>query len=111
MHLLYFQVSEEDLGPDLSVLPSKMMEALGFGDTEDAVGGWNVPPPDDAGVGAPPPYMARGMLSRGAHKSLKQSQVSLLQKEMDHPGGVKVTLRRVDCHHAIALVEAFGSVW
>ena len=30
---------------------------------------------------------------------------------MSHEGGVKVLLRRVDCHHAIALVDCFNKVW
>ena len=78
----YVQVCPNDPGP-LSLLPDKMQEALGG--ASGAVGGWDLPPEDEQA--APPPYMARGVLNRGAHKSLKQSQVQLLQKEIDHPGG------------------------
>jgi len=74
----------------------------------EAVCGWDMPPAD---AGAPPPYMARTVLNRGAHKSLKQSQVELLRKEMDHPGGVKVTLRRTDCFQTLAFIEAYNGVW
>ena len=39
------------------------------------------------------------------------SQVEVLEKEMSHTGGVKVMLRRTDCHHTIALVDYNHKVW
>ena len=96
----------------LNVLPSKMMEALGISDSSGAnpeVCGWNAPPLDDHD--APPPYMPRNMPNRGQQKSLKQTQVEGLEKEMNHAGGVKVTLRKVDCHLTIAWVDCAGSTW
>lgn len=75
---------------------------------DDAIGGWNHPPDED---GAPPPYLPRTMLDTTNLKSLKESQVELLQKEMNHPGGVRVMLRRVDCHHTLALLDCFNAVW
>ena len=71
---------------DLTVVPPKMMEALGLTDPSDenrdaargasarvsqndAVVGWNAPPPTT--IDAPPPYVPKRMLSIGAQKSLK----------------------------------------
>ncbi len=102
-------VSNEPAPTNLLVLSPKMLEAIGTDDNDaPQVGGWNAPPGEE---GAPPPYMARGLLSRGAQTSLKKSQVELLRKEVAHAGGVKVILRRIDCHHTLALVECFNGVW
>ena len=43
--------------------------------------------------------------------ALFRHQVEVLEKEMSHTGGVKVMLRRTDCHHTIALVDYKGKVW
>ena len=95
----------------LGVLPPKMMEALGISGhpEDDAVFGWNIPPPDNQD--APPPYMPRNVLNRGSQLTLKQNQVELLQKEMGHAGGMKVILRKVDCHHMVAWAEGYGGTW
>lgn len=92
-------------------LPAKMMEALGLSDGQDndVVCGWNVPPLDDQG--APPPYMPRSASNRGPQVSLKERQVEALKKEMEHAGGVKVVLRKLDCYHNVAWVECYGGVW
>ena len=84
---------------------SKMQEA----DGADTVVGWNSPP--EADEGAPPPYMARGVLQRGAHVSLKHSQVTQLKGEMASEGGVTLTLSKLDCHHTMAFVDCFHAVW
>ena len=69
---------------------------------------WNAPP--EADDRAPPPYMARGMLLRGADVSLKHSQVSQLKGEMASAGGVTLSLSKLDCHHTIAFVDCACSV-
>lgn len=43
--------------------------------------------------------------------TLREQQVLQLRQEMNHPGGVRLTLRRKDCLGSIALVDAFGLVW
>ena len=83
----------------------KMQEATGT----DTVGGWNNPP--EADEGAPPPYMARGVLQRGAHVSLKHSQVSQLKGEMASESGVTITLSKLDCHQTMAFVDCFHAIW
>lgn len=49
---------------------------------------------------APQPYV-----------TLRERQVLQLQKEMKHPSGVRLQLRRKDCISSIALVDSFSSVW
>ena len=90
-----------------SIVPPKMLEALGISD-DDMVGGWHAPPPD---TDAPPPYSPKNQLQKGANKSLKLSQVEVLRREMAHTGGVRVLLRKIDCHHNIAMVDIAGKVW
>ena len=87
------------------ILPDKQREA----DSGNQVHGWNVPPPttDDA----PPPYIGRNVLERGANRSLKQSQVEKLKKEIGTTSGVKVTLRKIDCFHAVSLVQIDKRIW
>lgn len=34
-----------------------------------------------------------------------------LRREMMHPGGVRIQLRRKDCTASIAFVDAFGAAW
>lgn len=43
--------------------------------------------------------------------SLREQQVVQLRREIAHPGGVRLQLRRKDCIGSIALVDAFNSVW
>lgn len=43
--------------------------------------------------------------------SLREQQVVQLRREIVHPGGVRLQLRRKDCVGSIALVDAFSSVW
>lgn len=43
--------------------------------------------------------------------TLREQQVLELRKEMMHPGGVRIQLRRKDCIGSIAFVDAFGAVW
>lgn len=42
---------------------------------------------------------------------LREQQVLQLRREMMHPGGVRLQLRRKDCIGSIAFVDAFGGVW
>ncbi|XP_049959888.1 uncharacterized protein LOC126480693 [Schistocerca serialis cubense] len=43
--------------------------------------------------------------------TLREQQVFQLRREMAHPGGVRLQLRRKDCVGSVALVDIFGSVW
>lgn len=43
--------------------------------------------------------------------TLREQQVLQLRQEMNHPGGVRLTLRKKDCLGSIALVDALGFVW
>ncbi|XP_065165161.1 uncharacterized protein, partial [Atheta coriaria] len=43
--------------------------------------------------------------------TLREHQVMQLQKEIEHPGGVRLRLRKKDCTNCIAFVDAFNSVW
>lgn len=43
--------------------------------------------------------------------TLREQQVLQLRREMLHPGGVRLQLRRKDCLASIALVDAFAAVW
>uniref|UniRef100_A0A182M107 PDZ domain-containing protein n=1 Tax=Anopheles culicifacies TaxID=139723 RepID=A0A182M107_9DIPT len=43
--------------------------------------------------------------------TLREQQVFQLRREMMHPGGVRLQLRRKDCINSIGLVDAFGAVW
>lgn len=42
---------------------------------------------------------------------MREQQVLQLQKEIKHPGGIRIQIRRKDCISSIALVDAFSSVW
>ncbi|EEB18433.1 conserved hypothetical protein [Pediculus humanus corporis] len=46
-----------------------------------------------------------------ARLTLREQQVLQLKKEMLHPGGVRLQLRRKDCTGSIALVDALNGVW
>ncbi|XP_005181108.2 serine-rich adhesin for platelets [Musca domestica] len=43
--------------------------------------------------------------------TLREQQVMQLRREIMHPGGVRLQLRRKDCVGSIAWVDAFGAVW
>lgn len=43
--------------------------------------------------------------------TLREHQVMQLRREIMHPGGVRLQLRRKDCLGSIAWVDAFGAVW
>lgn len=43
--------------------------------------------------------------------TLREQQVLQLRREIMHPGGVRLQLRRKDCIGSIAWVDAFGAVW
>ena len=61
---------------------------------------------------APQPFRPN---DKGPHSAgrltLREQQVIDLRKEMMHPGGVRIQLRRKDCIGSIALVDSFGAVW
>lgn len=43
--------------------------------------------------------------------TLREQQVLRLRREIAHPGGVRLQLRRKDCLGSIALVDAVNAVW
>ncbi|KAK4871756.1 hypothetical protein RN001_015880 [Aquatica leii] len=45
------------------------------------------------------------------YRTLREQQVLELQKEIKHPAGVRLQIRRRDCISSIALGDAFGGVW
>ncbi|CAH0561998.1 unnamed protein product [Brassicogethes aeneus] len=45
------------------------------------------------------------------YKTLREQQVLQLQKEIKHPAGVRLQLRRKDCISSIGFVDAFDAVW
>ncbi|KAH8312353.1 hypothetical protein KR044_010388 [Drosophila immigrans] len=62
-----------------------------------------------------PPQVAsaQGTSSNSGNKrlTLREQQVMQLRREIMHPGGVRLNLRRKDCVGSIAWVDAFGGVW
>ena len=44
-------------------------------------------------------------------RECRSLQVMRLRQEIAHPSGVRLTLRRRDCHSSLALVEMFGRLW
>ncbi|GLH03879.1 Uncharacterized protein GBIM_09711 [Gryllus bimaculatus] len=65
---------------------------------------------------APHPYRHLGAMFSAdsvnvGRLTLREQQVMQLRREMLHPGGVRLQLRRKDCTNSIALVDAFGAVW
>ena len=71
---------------------------------------WLIAPPPTT-ADAPPPYMPRGVLEKGANKSLKEAQVEELQKQQRCSGGVQITMCRRDCYQNIAFIECLSAVW
>lgn len=59
---------------------------------------------------APQPFRPDNT-SHSTRLTLREQQVMQLRREMIHPGGVRIQLRRKDCIGSIALVDAFGGVW
>ncbi|XP_011188327.1 mucin-5AC [Zeugodacus cucurbitae] len=64
------------------------------------------------GVSSPLPSPS-GANNASANKrmTLREHQVMQLRREIMHPGGVRLQLRRKDCVGSIAWVDAFGAVW
>lgn len=59
----------------------------------------------------PQPFRHAENNSKNPRLTLREQQVFQLRREMMHPGGVRLQLRRKDCINSIGLVEAFGGVW
>lgn len=59
---------------------------------------------------APQPYRNLEQ-QNGNRMTLREQQVMHLRREMQHPGGVRLQLRRKDCCGSIAWIDAFGGVW
>ncbi|XP_030369538.1 mucin-5AC [Scaptodrosophila lebanonensis] len=59
----------------------------------------------------PVPVNNIGAVSPSKRLTLREQQVMQLRREIMHPGGVRLNLRRKDCVGSIAWVEAFGGVW
>lgn len=51
------------------------------------------------------------VLRSSGRLTLREQQVMQLRREMMHPGGVRIQLRRKDCTGSIAFVDAFGAAW
>lgn len=51
------------------------------------------------------------ILRASGRLTLREQQVMQLRREMMHPGGVRIQLRRKDCTNSIAFVDAFGAAW
>ncbi|XP_016950665.1 uncharacterized protein LOC108024946 [Drosophila biarmipes] len=64
------------------------------------------PPPQGA-----PPSSTPAQQSPNKRLTLREQQVMQLRREIMHPGGVRLNLRRKDCVGSIAWVDAFGGVW
>lgn len=66
-------------------------------------------------VQAPPQPFRPSHVELSLHASgrltMREQQVMQLRREMMHPGGVRLQLRRKDCINSIAFVDAFGAVW
>lgn len=58
-----------------------------------------------------PPQTTSQSTSGNKRLTLREQQVMQLRREIMHPGGVRLNLRRKDCVGSIAWVDAFGGVW
>ncbi|XP_064552776.1 uncharacterized protein LOC135438398 [Drosophila montana] len=58
-----------------------------------------------------PPQATAQSNSSNKRLTLREQQVMQLRREIMHPGGVRLNLRRKDCVGSIAWVDAFGGVW
>lgn len=57
-----------------------------------------------------PPHVELSLHASG-RLTMREQQVMQLRREMMHPGGVRLQLRRKDCVNSIAFVDAFGAIW
>uniref|UniRef100_A0A1I8Q8K4 PH domain-containing protein n=1 Tax=Stomoxys calcitrans TaxID=35570 RepID=A0A1I8Q8K4_STOCA len=62
-------------------------------------------------LGGGPSNMHNSTSSPSKRMTLREQQVMQLRREIMHPGGVRLQLRRKDCVGSIAWVDAFGAVW
>ncbi|XP_067618266.1 mucin-2 isoform X2 [Eurosta solidaginis] len=60
---------------------------------------------------APPASSGANNSPASMRLTLREHQVMQLRREIMHPGGVRLQLRRKDCVGSIAWVDAFGAVW
>lgn len=58
-----------------------------------------------------PPQAATPGTGGNKRLTLREQQVMQLRREIMHPGGVRLNLRRKDCVGSIAWVDAFCGVW
>lgn len=58
-----------------------------------------------------PPQVVTPATGGNKRLTLREQQVMQLRREIMHPGGVRLNLRRKDCVGSIAWVDAFGGVW
>ena len=71
------------------------------------------PPPLSSNVPAeegPPPYESISV-SHTNPVSLRESQVLRLRREIAHPSGVRLMVRKRDSHNSISLIDLLDSVW
>lgn len=70
------------------------------------------PPPQGAPPGSSIPASTNpAQQSPNKRLTLREQQVMQLRREIMHPGGVRLNLRRKDCVGSIAWLDAFGGVW
>ncbi|KAM8705145.1 hypothetical protein ACLKA7_009583 [Drosophila subpalustris] len=62
-------------------------------------------------IQSPPQAASQSTGSNNKRLTLREQQVMQLRREIMHPGGVRLNLRRKDCVGSIAWVDAFGGVW
>lgn len=62
-------------------------------------------------ISSPPPSSSSGQHQTQQQSPLREQQVLRLRQEIVHASGVRLLLRRRDCHNSIALVELFGRIW
>lgn len=58
----------------------------------------------------PPPYESISVNDL-TPVSLRESQVLRLRKEIAHPSGVRLMVRKKDCHNSIGLIDLSNNVW
>lgn len=62
-------------------------------------------------LGGGPGGVHSSTTSPAKRMTLREQQVMQLRREIMHPGGVRLQLRRKDCVGSIAWVDSFGAVW
>lgn len=55
--------------------------------------------------------MSEANVSNASRLTLREQQVFQLRREIMHPGGIRLQLRRKDCLGSIALVDAYNAIW